>query len=62
TEAEDSLAAAVEEMAPGYADAMAEVIGNTPMLIIMLVLTVIVAFLAIRLAEVVMKKQAAKLK
>ena len=62
TETEDSLAAAVEEMAPGYADAMAQVIANTPMLIIMLVLTVLVAFLAMRLAEAAMKKQSAKLK
>ena len=62
TETEDSIAAAVEEMAPGYADAMAQVIANVPMLIIMLVLTIPVAILAIRLAEAVMKKQAAKLK
>ena len=62
TETEDALAAAVEEMPAGYAEAMEQVIGNTPMLLIMLALTIVVAILAIRLAEVIMKKQAAKLK
>ena len=62
TETEDALAAAVEEMPAGYADAMAQVIENIPMLLIMLALTIPVAILAIRLAEKVMKKQAAKLK
>ena len=62
TETEESLAAAVEEMSPAYADAMEQVIANTPMLIIMLVLTIPVAILAMRLAEKAMPKQAAKLK
>ncbi len=62
TDTEGSLAAAVAEMPAGYADRMAAVIHNTPMLIIMLVLTVPVAMLGIRLAEKVLKKQAASLK
>lgn len=62
TDTENALAAAVEEMPAGYADKMAPVIRNTPLLVIMLVLTVFVAMLAVRLAEKVMKKQAARLK
>lgn len=62
TETEDALAAAVEEMPAGYAEVMEQVIANTPMLIIMLVLTIPVAILAIRLAEKAMPKQAAKLR
>ena len=61
TDTEGSLAAAVEEMPEGYADKMLPVIRNIPMLVIMLVLTIPVAILAMRLAEGVMKKQAAKL-
>ena len=41
---------------------MESVIHNTPVLIVMLVLTVPVAVLSIRLAEKMMKKQAATLK
>lgn len=62
TETEDSLAAAVEEMPAGYAEAMEQVIGNVPMLLVMLALTVVVAILAIRLAEKLLPKQTAKLK
>lgn len=62
TDTEASLAAAVEEMPAGYADKMEVVIHNTPMLIIMLVLTIPVAVLAMRIAEKALKKQAASLK
>ena len=62
TDTEGSLAAAVEEMPAGYADKMLPVIRNVPMLILMLVLTIPVAILSMRLAEGVMKKQAAKLR
>ena len=61
TDTEGSLAAAVEEMPAGYADKMMPVIRNIPLLVIMLVLTIPVAILSMRLAEGVMKKQAAKL-
>ena len=61
TDTEGSLAAAVEEMPAGYAEKMLPVIRNTPMLIIMLILTIPAALLGMRLAESVMKKQAAKL-
>ncbi len=62
TDTEGSLAAAIEEMPAGYADRMAHVISNTPMLIIMLLLTIPVAILGMRLAEKVLKKQAAALR
>ena len=62
TNTAESLAEAVEEMPAGYADKMETVIHNTPVLIIMLVLTIPVAILGMRLAEKVMKKQTAKLK
>ncbi len=62
TDTAGSLAAAVEEMPAGYADRMEPLIGNIPLLIVMLVLTVPVAVLAMRIAEKVMKKQAAKLR
>ena len=62
TDTEGSLAAAIEEMPEGYADKMIPVIDNTPMLIIMLILTIPVAILSMRLAEKVMKKQSAALK
>ena len=61
TDTTGSLAAAVEEMPAGYADMMAPVIGNTPALVIMLVLVIPVAILGKRLAEHVLKKQAALL-
>ena len=61
TDTEGSLAAAAAEMPVGYADKMLPVIRNVPMLILMLALTIPVAILAMRLAERVMKKQAAKL-
>lgn len=62
TDTAGALAAAVEEMPAGYADKMQPVIQNTPVLIVMLVLTIPVAILSIRLAEGVLKKQAAALK
>ena len=49
-------------MPAGYADAMKPVIDNIPMLVVMLLLTIPVAILGMRLAEKVMKKQAAALK
>ena len=61
TDTEGSLAAAVEEMTPGYAGKMQSVIENRTCLAFMLVLTVPVAILGIRLAEKILKKQAAKL-
>ena len=60
TDTAGSLAAAVEEMPAGYADAMKPVIDNIPMLIVMLLLTIPVAILGMRLAEKVMKKKAAE--
>lgn len=62
TNTADSLAEAVEEMPAGYADKMASVISNIPLLIIMLALTIPVAVLAMRIAEKVLKKQTASLK
>lgn len=62
TDTEGALAAAAEEMPAGYADKMAPVIENIPGLIIALVVTIPVAVLGMRLAEKVMKKQAAALK
>ena len=62
TDTEGSLAAAVEEMPAGYSDKMAAVIANTPVLIIMLVLVIPVAILGMKLAEKIMKKEAASLK
>ncbi len=49
-------------MPAGYADTMAAVIRNKPVLVIMLILTIPVAVFAMRMAEKVMKKQAARLK
>ena len=62
TDTAGSLAAAAEEMPAGYADKMAPVIENTPILVVMLVMTIPVAILAMRIAEKVMKKQSAALK
>ena len=62
TDTDGSLAAAAEEMPAGYAGKMETVIGNVPLLIVMLVLTIPVAILAMRLAEKALKKQAASLK
>lgn len=61
TDTAGSLEAAVEEMPAGYADKMEPVIDNTPMLILMLILVIPVAFLGMLLAEKVMKKQVIKL-
>ena len=62
TDSEGSLAAAVEEMRPGYDELMKPVIDNTLMLIIVIVLAIPISIGAMRLAEKVMKNQAAKLK
>ncbi len=62
TDREGALAAAAEEMPAGYADKVAQVIDNVPVLIIVLVLTIPVAVFSMRLAEKVMKKTADKLK
>lgn len=62
TNTAESLAEAAEEMPAGYADKMAPVIHNTPILIVMLILTIPVALLSMRLAEKAMKKQTALLK
>lgn len=59
TDTEGALAAAAEEMPAGYADKMAPVIGNIPLLVVMLILTIPVAILGIFLAEKALKKQAA---
>jgi len=62
TDTAGSLSAAVEEMPAGYDRLMMTVIDNTPMLVVALLLTVPVAILAMRIAESVLKKQAAVLK
>ena len=62
TNTAESLAEAVEEMPVGYADKMATVIGNVPVLIVTLVLVIPVAILGIRIAEKVMKMQTKLLK
>ena len=62
TDTAGSLAAAVEEMPAGYADKMEAVIGNIPVLIVVLVLTIPIAILGMYLAEKLMKKPAAALK
>ena len=51
TDTEGSLAAAVEEMRPGYDQLMIPVIDNVPMLILVIALTIPVAILSMRLAE-----------
>ena len=62
TDTEGSLADAVEEMPAGYDEMMRQVIDNVPVMIIVLLLTIPISILAIRLAERVLKKQAARLK
>ena len=61
TDREGSLQAAVEEMPEGYADKVAGVIDNVPMLVVMIVLVVPVSVLAMRLAVKTMRKQTAGL-
>ena len=61
TDTEGSLAAAVEEMRPGYDQLMIPVINNVPVLIVVIVLAIPVSILAMRLAEKVLKKQSASL-
>lgn len=58
TDTEGSLAAAVEEMPAGYDQLMVPVIDNIPVLIVVLVLTIPMAFFAMWLAQRAMKKQA----
>ena len=60
TDTEGSLAAAAEEMPAGYNQLMIPVINNIPVFIAVLVLTVPVAILAMRLAERILKKTAAR--
>ena len=62
TDTAGSLAEAAEEMRAGYAQAMEPVIANVPLLVVMLGLTIPVAVLGMRIAEKVMKKQAARLR
>ena len=62
TDTEGSLAAAVEEMRPGYDAMMKPVIDNTPMLIFVLLLTIPVGIFGMRLAEKLEKKQVETLK
>ena len=62
TDTQGALAAAVEEMPAGYDDLMKPVIDNIPVLVVVLVLTIPVAFLAMRLATRVLKKQTKMLK
>ena len=62
TNTAESLAETAEEMPVGHADKMVPVIQNTPILIVMLILTIPVALLGMRLAEKTMKKQTALLK
>ncbi|MBO4776941.1 MAG: MptD family putative ECF transporter S component [Bacteroidales bacterium] len=62
TDTEGSLAAAVEEMPAGYDELMKPVIDNIPVLIVVLILTIPVAILGMRIAEKLLKKQAAKFK
>ena len=49
TDTEGFLAAAVEEMRPGYDQLMIPVINNIPVLIVVIVLTIPIAILAMRL-------------
>ena len=51
TDTEGSLAAAVEEMRPGYDQLMIPVIDNIPVLILVYLITIPLAILAIRLAK-----------
>lgn len=56
TDTEGSLAAAVEEMPAGYDQLMIPVIDNIPLLAVDLLLTFLVALLAMRLAEKALEK------
>jgi len=58
TNTAETLEEAVEEMPAGYADKMEPVINNIPVLIVMLILTILVAVIGMRSAEIVLKKQA----
>ena len=56
TDTQGSLAAAVEEMRPGYDQLMIPVIDNVPVLIVVVLLTIPVSILAMRLAEKVLTR------
>ena len=58
TDTEGSLAAAVDEMRPGYDQLMIPVINNMPVLTVVIVLTIPVAIIAMRWAEKALKKPA----
>lgn len=62
TDKEGTLEAAIEEMSAEYAVKVESVIDNVPVLIIMLMLTIPVAYLGIRIASASMKKQSSLLK
>ena len=62
TDTDGALAAAAEEMPAGYADKMAPVIADIPLLIVMLILVIPIAIFSMKLAEKALKKQAAVLK
>ena len=62
TDTEGSLAAAVEEMRPGYDQLMIPVIDNIPVLIVVIAITIPISILAMRLAERALKKPASALK
>ena len=57
TDTEGSLAAAVEEMRPGYDAQMVPIIDNVPVLIVVVLLAIPVAIIGMRLAERLEKKQ-----
>lgn len=61
TDTEGSLAAAVEEMRPGYDQLMIPVINNVPVLIVVIVMAIPISILAMRLAEKSLKRQASLL-
>ena len=55
TDSAATLQAAAEEMSPAYAELVAPIIENIPLLVVMLVLVIPVAILGMRLAEKVLK-------
>ena len=61
TDSAATLQAAAEEMSPAYAELVAPIIENIPLLAVMLVLVIPVAVLGMKLAEKVLKNQAALL-
>ena len=61
TDSAATLQAAVEEMSPQYAEMAAPIIENIPLLVVMLALVIPFAILGMKLAEKVLKDQAALL-